>query len=198
MEGRCGLPRQSEVNPTLVLHLPTVTIALCVEGGIGVGIEPLQGHHTGHVTDLQTHTVDGGQMTFLVDGSLSTDCHSMTGVAIVETHVREVAALGVVPTVEHGGVGIQRSVQVCVQPVQSEVNTMIIVSHTPTGLEDVQVVLLIHLRLCTVVVGLEDGGGCTVFVQGGIDRHIRCEGGQSQAFAQIHRRRQSPQCTCRT
>ena len=74
MEGRDRLPRQSEINSAFVLYLSPVTVTLCVEGGISVGIEPLQGHHTGHVTDLQTYAVDGGQMTFLVDGSLSTEC----------------------------------------------------------------------------------------------------------------------------
>ena len=94
------MPGETEVDATLVLYLTPIAVTLGVEGGVGIGIEPLEEHHTECVRHTDTGGIDGGEMPLSVDGGLTVESHSRTGIAIVEAEVQEVAALSVVSAIE--------------------------------------------------------------------------------------------------
>ena len=163
-----GLPRESQIDTAFVLHASAVAIALGVEGGIAVGVEPLQGDHAQFVGGLPAEAVDRGQMSLLVDGRLTVEGHAETGIAVVEAGVQEVRTLGIVLAIEHSGIGLEPPVKMGVECIEAEVETPLLVAQRATCLDGLQIVFLLHLGLCAVIACREDGRYGGVLVQRGI------------------------------
>ena len=172
------MPGEAEVDATLVLDSSPIAVTLGIDGTIGIGIETLQDHQTEDVRHPQTGSIDGSQMTLPVCGSLSAEGHFGRGIAIVEAQIQEVSALGIVLTIERRSVGLQRSVEVGVEGVHTQMETVGIIAQTTSCLERMEVMFLVHLRLCAMVVCIKDGRHRSVLVQRGISRAIGREGCQ--------------------
>ena len=184
-EGLRGLPRPTQIDATLILNLSAIAETLGVERGVGIGIESLQKHQTRDIAEAQTHGVDSGQMPFAVCGRLAAERPSGCGITIVEAQVQEVAALGIMPTIEGRSVGLQRPVEMGEERVYPQTQTMGIVAQTATRLQQMEVMFLPHLHLRTMVVGIEDRRDGAVLVQRRIGRTVRGEGRQFQIPAQV-------------
>ena len=192
------MPGEAEVDATLVLDSSPIAVTLGIEGTIGIGIETLQGHQAEDVRHPKAGSIDGSQMALPVCGGLSAKCHFGRGIAIVEAQIQEVSALGIVLTIERRSVGLQRSVEVGVEGVHTQMETVGIIAQTASCLKGMEVVFLVHLRLRAVVVSIEDGRHCAILVQRGISRTIGSEGCQFEMPPHIDGCCCPKKRTCRT
>ena len=86
----------------------------------------------------------------------------------------------------------------CVETVQGKVETSWCIAQATTCPQDMEVVFLRHLRLCAMIACGQDGGGCGIFVEGGIGRTVGGEGRLLQVTSHIDSRSSPKQGPLRT
>ena len=126
-------------------------------------------------------------MSFLVHRRLSVQRQTIARISIVQAGIREVRTLRIVPAIERLGVRLQSLVEMRVEGIRAQMQSMVLITQTAARLRHLQVVFLVHLRFRAVIVRSEDSCCRPVVVQRRIHRAIGAKGCQLEASAQIHR-----------
>ena len=109
----------------------------------------------------------------------------MVHVAIVGAHVQEVIALGIVLTVEHGGIGFQLAVQVGSHHIHACMIAVGLIAHVSAKGCVLQIVFLLDFRFRTMIARGDDGGCRPVVIERRIHRPIGDEACGRQSLGDI-------------
>ena len=178
------MPTEPQIDATFILYISPITETAGIERGITITVETLQGHQAHSICQLQAKTVDGGQGTIAIDCRLTIEGETMVNIAVIGTGIQEVRALGVVLTVEYGGVRTQPSVEMSIDGIGTKMQAIAIIAQTASHGRILQVVFLRHLCFRAMVARGHNGGCSAVLVQCCIHRAIRGEGGERQSLAE--------------
>ena len=172
----------------LVLHTAVLTEATGMQGGIPFVVVAVEHHERQTVAQADAYCVQCSHGTIAVDGRLTRNAYQPVRVAIVQTGIAEVVALGGIAAVERALLlWLKRTVQVGIHHVGIDVERSLAVTHTAACLGGMRVVLLGRLRWGAVVVVPQQCACRPVAVECGIQRSVGDEGRGLPPLTEAHR-----------
>ena len=175
-----GLPLNAQIVAALVLHLAAIAEAVGVERRVAIAVEALQGHDAEVGKGLETQGVDGGQMTILIECRLTVERITGSLDAIAETHIGEASSVGIIATVERLTIGLQRTVKLRKNTIDSQGDAIVLIGQRTTCRREMGVVLLVSLGGCAMIAGGEQCGCGAIGIERSINRTVGGEGSQGE------------------
>ena len=90
-------------------------------------------------------------------------------------------------TIEHRGVGLQLSIQMGGNRIQTSMDAVLLIADISSEGGVLQVVFLFQFRFCAMIARSDDSGSCAVLIESGIHRPIRQETRCRESFSNLHR-----------
>ena len=109
---------------------------------VAIAVESLQGHDAEKV-GLIAQGVDSGQSAAAIDGCLAVEGEMMVLIAIVETGIQEMLALGIIETIVFLGIGTEAAVEAGVNGIGPQAQTFVAIVDGGTQVGLMGIVLLL-------------------------------------------------------